>query len=392
MMSSAASSIQMDPALLTKKLTIVAAVAISATALYLMFGGTRKRTKNNDENCFVCHPDSSSSCRGFTSAAEEEQFQDIIIITTDDEDSSGVEASSAASGRRSSPERACSPATIGTSIGVCTDPVCIRDQAAHGICCSSQTSMSSYDPYELSSPAGVCNCCGETLQQEQPSPPPPNTSFSDKHKRESRVKERKNIPPPSRPCLDMVSGSAMNCEGSHYVHWRDVDSCASNLHSPKMCTADISNSQCEVCMNNNCEKCRLIGCDVCFPNACASAVCYRTSFPQDSSDIFTSQKPDSDQRYGTGSSSSPLQQKKKVRWTPNTVEPSCDNEIYRRRQQRYTSYSVVPVEWPVTSYTCERPRLQSQAAKNTITGTQETCSHKLKMEQAEDQHTNTSGI
>ncbi|KAH8947199.1 hypothetical protein BDL97_11G028000 [Sphagnum fallax] len=207
MMSSAASSIQMDPALLTKKLTIVAAVAISATALYLMFGGTRKRTKNNDENCFVCHPDSSSSCRGFTSAAEEEQFQDIIIITTDDEDSSGVEASSAASGRRSSPERACSPATIGTSIGVCTDPVCIRDQAAHGICCSSQTSMSSYDPYELSSPAGVCNCCGETLQQEQPSPPPPNTSFSDKHKRESRVKERKNIPPPSRPCLDMVSGS-----------------------------------------------------------------------------------------------------------------------------------------------------------------------------------------
>jgi len=60
----------------------------------------------------------------------------------------------------------------------------------------------------------------------------------------------------------------MNCEGSHYVHWRDVDSCASNLHSQEMCTADISNSQCEVCMNNNCEKCRLIGCDVCFPNAC----------------------------------------------------------------------------------------------------------------------------
>ncbi|KAH9547334.1 hypothetical protein CY35_11G028700 [Sphagnum magellanicum] len=383
MMSSAASRIQMDPALLTKKLTIVAAVAISATALYLMFGGTRKRTKNNDENCFVCLPDSSSSCQGCTSAAKEEQFQDIIIITTDHEEnnvteayrcpqkskahcdvslnssSSGVEASSAASGRRSSPERACSPATISTSIGVCTDPVCFRDQAAHGICCSSQTSMSSYDPDESSSPADVCNCCGETLQQEQPSPPPPNTSFSDKHKKESRVKERKNIPPPSRPYLDMVSGSAMNCEGSHYVHWRDVDSCLSNLHSQEMCTADISNSQCEVCMNNNCEKCRLIGCDVCFPNAY-------------SSDIFTSQKPDSDQRYGTNSSSSPLQQKKKVRWTPNTVEPSCDNEVYRRRQQRYTSYSVVPVEWPVTSYACEQPRLQSQAAKNTITGTRET--------------------
>ncbi len=60
----------------------------------------------------------------------------------------------------------------------------------------------------------------------------------------------------------------MNCERSHYVHWRDVDSCASNLNSQEMCTADISNSQCEVCMNNNCEKCRLIGCDVCFPNAC----------------------------------------------------------------------------------------------------------------------------
>jgi hypothetical protein len=207
----------MDPALLTKKLTIVAAVAISATALYLMFGGTRKRTKNNDENCFVCHPDSSSSCRGFTSAAEEEQFQDIIIITTDDEDSSGVEASSAASGRRSSPERARSPATIGTSIGVCTDPVCFRDQAAHGICCSSQTSMSSYDPDELSSPAGLCNCCGETLQQEQPSPPPPNTSFSDKHKRESRVKERKNIPPPSRPYLDMVSGSGKTIKQSFFI-------------------------------------------------------------------------------------------------------------------------------------------------------------------------------
>jgi hypothetical protein len=241
MMSSAASSIQMDPALLTKKLTIVAAVAISATALYLMFGGTRKRTKNNDENCFACIPDSSSSCQGFTSAAEEEEFQDIIIITTDHEEnnateayrcpqkikahcdvslnssSSGVEASSAASGRRSSPERACSPATISTSIGVCTDPVRFRDQAAHGICCSSQTSMSSYDPHESSSPAGVCNCCGGTLQQEQPPPPPPNTSFSAKHKKESRVKERKNISPPSRPYLDMVSGSGKTIKQSFFI-------------------------------------------------------------------------------------------------------------------------------------------------------------------------------
>jgi hypothetical protein len=77
--------------------------------------------------------------------------------------------------------------------------------------------MSSYDPYELSSPAGVCNCCGETLQQEQPSPPPPNTSFSDKHKRESRVKERKNIPPPSRPYLDMVSGSGKTIKQSFFI-------------------------------------------------------------------------------------------------------------------------------------------------------------------------------
>jgi hypothetical protein len=54
------------------------------------------------------------------------------------------------------------------------------------------------------------------LQEEQPPPPPPNTSFSDKHK-ESRVKERKNIPPPSRPYLDMVSGTGKTTKQSFFV-------------------------------------------------------------------------------------------------------------------------------------------------------------------------------
>ncbi len=94
-----------------------------------------------------------------------------------------------------------------------------------------------------------------------------------------------------------------------------------------------------------------------------------------SSIVSQNKEPDLGQKYlGKTLNSSRSQQKKKVRWTPNTVEPSGDNQDYRRRP-RTTIHSVCthsPIQRPVTSYACERPRLQSQAAKNTITGTHQT--------------------
>jgi hypothetical protein len=94
-----------------------------------------------------------------------------------------------------------------------------------------------------------------------------------------------------------------------------------------------------------------------------------------SSIVSQNKEQDLGQKYlGKTLNSSRSQQKKKVRWTPNTVEPSGDNQDYRRRP-RSTIHSVCPhspIQRPLTSYACERPRLQSQAAKNTITGTQQT--------------------
>ena len=51
-------------------------------------------------------------------------------------------------------------------------------------------------------------------------------------------------------------------------------------------------------------------------------------------------------------------QKKKVQWTANTVEPSSNNQDYRRRP-RSMSYSP-PQQRPLTSHAYRRPRLQLQ--------------------------------
>lgn len=59
-------------------------------------------------------------------------------------------------------------------------------------------------------------------------------------------------------------------------------------------------------------------------------------------------------------------QKNKVQWTPSTVEPLGNNQDYCRRSTRLL-HQIPFQERPVTSYAYERPRLQSEAAKGTIT-------------------------
>ncbi|KAH8949375.1 hypothetical protein BDL97_10G028600 [Sphagnum fallax] len=347
--AAASSCIQLDPAVLTKKLTIVAALAVSATAVYLLFGGTRNRSKNEEEaaedrrDC-AFSPDSSSSSAAlspeedFTAAAAKEQFRDNIAMATEKPEtvlhassdhhqvlleivheantgpprSSGQASlspsspSSSSATRRlllsSSPERACSGQA-------CSGSPSRRLPSSERMCCSPATAAAAARLSPSRNPSlnttttrsvGVCTdpvgAGGDQLEL-------------------LRVVKREDIPPPSYDYLEMVS---------------------STLEEDPAATS-----------------------------TCGSL----------SSIVSQNKEPDLGQKYlGKTLNSSRSQQKKKVRWTPNTVEPSGDNQDYRRRP-RSTIHSVChhsPIQRPLTSYACERPRLQSQAAKNTITGTQQT--------------------
>ncbi|KAH9549539.1 hypothetical protein CY35_10G025200 [Sphagnum magellanicum] len=341
--AAASSCIQLDPAVLTKKLTIVAALAVSATAVYLLFGGTRNRSKNEEEEAAedrrdcAFSPDSSSSSAAsspeedFTAAAKE-QFRDNIAMATEKPSSdhhqvlleivheantgpprssgqaslSPSSPSSSSATRRlllaSSPERACSGQA-------CSGLTSRRLPSSERMCCSPATAAAAARLSPSRNPllnttttrsVGVCTdpvgAGGDQLEL-------------------LRVVKRENIPPPSYDYLEMVS---------------------STLEEDPAATS-----------------------------TCGSL----------SSIVSQNKEQDLGQKYlGKTLNSSRSQQKKKVRWTPNTVEPSGDNQDYRRRP-RSTIHSVCPhspIQRPLTSYACERPRLQSQAAKNTITGTQQT--------------------
>lgn len=67
-----------NPAVLTKNLTIVAALAVSATALYLMFGDSKKRRKSKE---VLGTPGCSTSEEEFT--AECEHFKDSTAMATE---------------------------------------------------------------------------------------------------------------------------------------------------------------------------------------------------------------------------------------------------------------------------------------------------------------------
>ncbi|KAH8949376.1 hypothetical protein BDL97_10G028600 [Sphagnum fallax] len=383
--AAASSCIQLDPAVLTKKLTIVAALAVSATAVYLLFGGTRNRSKNEEEaaedrrDC-AFSPDSSSSSAAlspeedFTAAAAKEQFRDNIAMATEKPEtvlhassdhhqvlleivheantgpprSSGQASlspsspSSSSATRRlllsSSPERACSGQA-------CSGSPSRRLPSSERMCCSPATAAAAARLSPSRNPSlnttttrsvGVCTdpvgAGGDQLEL-------------------LRVVKREDIPPPSYDYLEMVSSTLEEDPAA-------TSTCESHINSQGA-------AACEICIHNHCEKCSLGGCDICLPTAACSL----------SSIVSQNKEPDLGQKYlGKTLNSSRSQQKKKVRWTPNTVEPSGDNQDYRRRP-RSTIHSVChhsPIQRPLTSYACERPRLQSQAAKNTITGTQQT--------------------
>ncbi|KAH8949374.1 hypothetical protein BDL97_10G028600 [Sphagnum fallax] len=239
--AAASSCIQLDPAVLTKKLTIVAALAVSATAVYLLFGGTRNRSKNEEEaaedrrDC-AFSPDSSSSSAAlspeedFTAAAAKEQFRDNIAMATEKPEtvlhassdhhqvlleivheantgpprSSGQASlspsspSSSSATRRlllsSSPERACSGQA-------CSGSPSRRLPSSERMCCSPATAAAAARLSPSRNPSlnttttrsvGVCTdpvgAGGDQLEL-------------------LRVVKREDIPPPSYDYLEMVSST-----------------------------------------------------------------------------------------------------------------------------------------------------------------------------------------
>lgn len=236
--AAASSCIQLDPAVLTKKLTIVAALAVSATAVYLLFGGTRNRSKNEEEaaedrrDCaFSPDPSSSSSAlspeEDFTAAAAKEQFRDNIAMATEKPEtvlhassdhhqvlleivheantgpprSSGqasLSPSSSSATRRlllsSSPERACSGQA-------CSGSTSRRLPSSERMCCSPATAAAATRLSPSRNPllnttttrsVGVCTdpvgARGDQLEL-------------------LRVVKREDIPPPSYDYLEMVSST-----------------------------------------------------------------------------------------------------------------------------------------------------------------------------------------
>lgn len=236
--AAASSCIQLDPAVLTKKLTIVAALAVSATAVYLLFGGTRNRSKNEEEaaedrrDC-AFSPDSSSSSSAlspeedFTAAAAKEQFRDNIAMATEKPEtvlhassdhhqvlleivheantgpprSSGqasLSPSSSSATRRlllsSSPERACSGQA-------CSGSTSRRLPSSERMCCSPATAAAATRLSPSRNPllnttttrsVGVCTdpvgARGDQLEL-------------------LRVVKREDIPPPSYDYLEMLSST-----------------------------------------------------------------------------------------------------------------------------------------------------------------------------------------